>query len=377
MKKDAATRPRPTTLGITTQVIHLCGAAPRRAGTLMDGPYQARRSRLGPTVASRPRVKPGFAAADYLRLESPQGTCNKHGGGDAYAQSVTSGLQLPDPDDSSAPVEFPLSGQGKQIVALTRTASFRAWSGGPEELKRLAAAIEAALQREFTMLRDQNSRDAPQNAAKLNRELAQGMRLSVAAFARGGVERRSGDLAAILAELDPRDFDGMRIGNFQSASRAPHGYPVIDLTLGHIPGTSPKQVLGPRLRVSGGNRNWVSGTLDVVSDELSHRNPPWSILNTGWALLLVSVALAGGPFGIFYALIRPTVPEVGAFINLALILLLLFVALFASLLPKLFPPFEVVPTGDRDRGRRVLASVVAAASFALAVAGVALPFVLP
>lgn len=209
---------------------------------------------------------------------------------------------------------------------------------------RLARSIEAILEREFVVRRDSAS---PKPTVPQAKELAAAMALRVAVFARGGIERRSGDLATIMAEVEPGDVDGVRIGNFQSLSKSSRGFPIIDVRLGQIPGAAPSEQGGVRIRVNGDNRQWVGGGYDELSLELSRRVPGWSVVTTWWFAILVNLAIVWGIYGLVVAFAHLDARSVINLLSIPAIFSLIGFTWVMPILVKVFPSFELTPPGGQ------------------------------
>jgi hypothetical protein len=278
-----------------------------------------------------------------------------------------------------APREFP-EAREDQSVRLTRQKSFGAWAGRPERLGRIAEEVETALRSAF-----QEWKAADEKRPQEQRRLiaTEAWRSEVVVLGAGGKVRRTGAMAAILAEMDLRDIEGITIGN---GSR--YVYPLRDtvpqvaVSFG-IPdrlrmGPPYTEANGVTISVAGSDRQWVGGIFDTLTNEVRKDVPWWAPARTGrgafLSVLAIAVALASLPI---YVLERQgaAMPPAGMFAGLAALLLSFLLVTTAG--PRVLPQLEVLESGDSPTLKRVAAATATVLGITLAAAGLIATLVAP
>lgn len=244
-----------------------------------------------------------------------------------------------------------------------------AWVGTAERLIRIQGLIQDALARAYTdavtalPAMDKHSRE--REIDSLGRELG----LTVKVVGSKGRLIRSGELSAIVAEMDPAEIEAVVMGvNVNGPSDA---LPGLLLRFERNPVRSWNPPL--EFSVSGPDRHWVGGLNDSLQTELRRGVPWWSVLRRpSAAAVLTLVPILGVVFGLAFGS-DLTGTEVLTLVVLGVILLPLLVMILTvplhAVLKRLFPGFEVLEPGAVARGRQVLAAAVTTVSFAVGVIG--------
>lgn len=209
-------------------------------------------------------------------------------------------------------------------------------------------------------------------------ELARLLQPAVTVIAGKGRIRRSGNLEAILNDMDAREIEAITMGNGSEFS-SPGMNPEIFIQIGDgrpwIFFLSDRNV---RLTVSGADRQWVGGVFDNLAGELRKDVPWWAALRSTFAGILIGVIVFGSTGEWLFSL-QPMPSGTGGtlFLVLTRVVVILFGVTLGWMalgpaLRRVFPAVEVLEAGASPRGRQALAFVVGLLSLALGAAGVVL-----
>jgi hypothetical protein len=276
--------------------------------------------------------------------------------------------------------------QDQRLVQLTREGSFRGWAGRPDKLIRLARDIEKSLEQLYGEYVAKLPTDSI-GEEKASRA-AEGLQLKVKVTGAGGRLRRSGSMAAILAEMDLREIETIEMfngidwgGNFSRFGRTISSrFPVIYIKFGPETDYSDFLLAGPggiKVIVTGEDRQWVGGIFDVLMSQIATDVPYWTFLRSTSAALIVGGFVSLGPAGLIFAISSKAQQHDLGFVANCFGFSLFFGLCFGyialrPLFRKLFPALEIVEVGTAPRGRKVLVALVGIVSFALTAAGVIL-----
>ncbi|PRB44303.1 hypothetical protein CQ020_03590 [Arthrobacter sp. MYb23] len=265
---------------------------------------------------------------------------------------------------------------------MEREETFLAWVGRREKLIRIATEVDKALVAAYKDLlteRDLHPETVVEDREEADK-LARLLQPSVTVIAGKGRIKRSGNLEAILNDMDAREIECITIGN-GDRHRSPGTLPGIFIQFGE---EGPRFLLFDRdvvqLKVSGPDRQWIGGVFDNLATELRKDVPWWAPLRSTFAAILIGLFVFGSATQLLYTM-TPEPPQsedinAGTLIILRLmtVLIMAFVGYMIArpALRRIFPAVEVLEAGASPRGRQVLAVTVGILSFALGVAGVVL-----
>jgi hypothetical protein len=273
--------------------------------------------------------------------------------------------------------------QPTQIVRISREETFLAWVGRREKLLRIATEVEQALASAYKqLLLDRNLDPGTSDGDREKADgLAQQLQPSVTVLAGKGRMRRSGNLEAILNDMDAREIECITMGNGHRYP-SPGKHPEIFLQMGHgdqLPLFDRNIV---RLKVSGPDRQWVGGVFDLLAGEIRKDVPWWAFMRSTLASVLFATLLVGGLFPLFLMMGPQPVNEdpvtlfghIGLNVTTGIVMAGTGSVFLRSGLRRIFPAVEVLDAGATAQGRQVLAIAVSVLTFAMGAAGVVLGF---
>lgn len=242
-----------------------------------------------------------------------------------------------------------------------------AWIGTAEQLIRVQGLLQDSLARAYT-----DAVTAVKATDEWSRELeiksiGSALRLEVKVSGSQGRMIRTGELSAIVAEMDLAEIEDVEMNTGGYSDELPR----LSLQLARKPKWSSRSPV--EFSVSGPDRHWVGGLNDALQTELRKGVPWWSVFRRTWAaMVLAAVPILGILIGLVLGsgLSRGDALLVALFgIGLTPILLMTIGFPLNAALKRLFPGFEVLEPGAVARGRQVLAATVTAVSFAVGVIG--------
>jgi hypothetical protein len=252
-------------------------------------------------------------------------------------------------------------------VRLTRTEGFPAWSGSRANLESLQRLTEESLEQAYErVIADLQLDDA--DAMARASTAATRLRLNVSVTSGvGGRLRRTGAIAAILAEMDLADVDRVVFRNERGDDT---DLPEVYVELNKRPSVRNAVTL----RVTGNDKRWVAGTTDMLFAELRKRQPSWAVMRRGTTAVLFAVLLIIAGMAVPVAKFASRGPSASSTVaGLVVFSVLLGIPILGlllhSLLLRWFPALDLTEVGGTSQVRRVGAIVGWVASFALAIAG--------
>ncbi|MDO8308060.1 MAG: hypothetical protein Q7V58_06860 [Actinomycetota bacterium] len=273
---------------------------------------------------------------------------------------------------------------------ITRQRVFPAWVGRPDHLLRIEKLVEDALERAYNAELARVARPERATAMHAERFLSY-MLMNNEVTGQGGRVRRRGPIASILAEMDTREIESVRLGNADEWDRGGTALSVdglfeVQSVLVRF-GRGESVVLDPRgtvVRVSGTDPLWVGGTFDALVTEVSRGVPRWAFVFHSWFALLVSIMfgtlLAAAVYA--YSLQMPDVAMDGGVPTAAWAVTIGLLAAVVGMVFGRFTAlnqvgrFEIVEAGSSSRIARLVGAGATIAGLVLAIAGIALAFIL-
>jgi hypothetical protein len=237
-----------------------------------------------------------------------------------------------------------------------RAFKLRAWAGSPSDIERLMASAQ-------DVLRDDRDRDL----ARLEVEKQEVLALDD--LTEAGRSERLSELesryrlrwagrAQVLDGKTRQEHSGeiseiLRDGDTSSFSRITMWVPFAG-TQNRTVRISFDKEFGLSVRVEGDSSSWAEGAKIALLNEANRRKPPWAILRSWWAMLLVSasVLITAVLFGRAY--IQPDEPDSWLRFYLPPLLGVLAAVLVTSdgFYRYLLPPFELHLEGATPAGTR-------------------------
>lgn len=259
-----------------------------------------------------------------------------------------------DPAVPSTPMASALPTQDAPNVRLTKQISFGAWAGKTDQLLRLERAAQDAMEnsRSWTSLKQSHYRDP--------------FKVTSTIVGAAGRMVRKGPMAALVAEVDSREIEGVSIQNETSEwSAREDKLPLVTIQLGRnerdsYPTSGSTSV---KVTVSGNDKQWVGGAFDEIVSEIKKSVPWWAWFLTHAGTAMLNSILTGI---IILGFLIPAPRSIWSELNTAVP-----VAVFAVLVGMIgglgigtgfrkwaLRDFEVLDAGSKSWSGRVVAGLV-------------------
>lgn len=259
--------------------------------------------------------------------------------------------------------EFPTV-SSEHEVRLTRESAYRAWVGDVARLSFIETHIENSLRSAYE--------DYIANSEQVDDESWTGesavefLRLRTSVTANHGRMTRTGAIAAVLADMDPREVEKIAMGN----ETPDKSFPSISLRMQKEIDNNYRSV---RISVMGSDRQWVAGVHDVLATEIRRGVPPWAFMRSPLVGVGLAVAITLGVCGILAFVGWLQAKDLALVLVGSLFVGGLFIGFpLAGLLARMFPGLEVVEAGGTPRGRQMLAWIGTGISLVIGIAGLIL-----
>jgi hypothetical protein len=270
--------------------------------------------------------------------------------------------------DSRPLPRYPRLASARQLRIEQHPWKARAWAGSPERLVQIQNLILDQLERAYD--------DAVKNLSDTEEdryeawELGESLSLKVSVKGNGGRMTQHGELSSIFSTAtDVSEVEELHFKAGETLS--------LSFVRNDTQGERPSSV-AVKLKVSGSDQAWALGTLQLLSSEIARGVPKWAVLRHGLVSYLLAVMMVLGVGG---ALVAQYADHLASAIVVLATVGSLGAGLLASvviwpLMLRLFPGFDVVPSGASPTGRRTLGVAFTAFNFLVGVAGIVLAFVL-
>ena len=266
---------------------------------------------------------------------------------------------------------FPRIKPQENALTVTRSWKLQAWAGTPTKLITIQNLVEDCLERAWQQEVAAIPADAePHRRDSTISELDDDLSLNVVVHGNHGRIKRTGELSAILSEMDLPDVESV---SFSNNPRWSGSNTKIELTFDVHASTAYRPHV--TLSVTGGDTQWLFGTVERITDEVKKGLPWYQFFRRWWLSVILGTLLVGGVAAYVLARVGDTKDVIFGTIFCLMIGAVFGSALFGAAFAALIPGFEVYEQGEKPRGRSVIGGAVGVVSFLVGVAGLVLTVV--